>query len=230
MKAKLNWKEVGRFVAVLVQLITVITNVFKKVKVGPEIIDWLVGSGKDIFVGKLEELAAEFVKANTPEVPKPALVPEPEIDPMIRADCSVRPSYPDWVKTVMHPELENAGPAEYSAESIEQWLHDGQKDGKWTTGNNVYAKLQEKDNELLKTCLGLRDLEEIQKKGIAFFRKYFAGKAVFGWSGVVRSRFGDLVVPFLCEGGGEVVLRWRWLGVVWSGRGPALRHASSPKA
>ena len=227
MKAKLNWKEVGRFVAVLVQLITVITNVFKKAKVGPEIIDWLVGSGKDTFVGKLEELAAEFVKANTPEVPKPALVPEPEIDPMIRADCSVRPSYPDWVKTVMHPELENAGPAEYSAESIEQWLHDGQKDGKWTSGKNVYAHLKETGD--LKNHLGLRDLEEIQKKGIAFFRKHFAEKAVFGWASVVWDRHGRLRVPYLYGSGGEVVLRWDWLDSDWDGCNPALRHASSPK-
>jgi len=162
---------------------------------------------------------------------KPAPTPEPEvvIDTIIRVDRSIRPSYPDWVKTVMHPELEPTGPAEYDISKVEQWLHDGQKDGKWTSGNNVYDKLKEKDMKLLKGCLGLRDLEEIQKKGIAFFRKYFKGKAVFGWSGIVLNQNGDLVVPYLCELGDKAVLYWNWVVNVWYSLSPALRHASSPQ-
>ena len=70
MKTKLNWKEIGRFVSVLVQLFTIITGVFKKAKVGPEVIDWLLGSGKNFFVGKLDEIVAEFVKQNPSELPK----------------------------------------------------------------------------------------------------------------------------------------------------------------
>jgi len=159
---------------------------------------------------------------------KPAPIPEsePVIDPVIRVDRSVKPIYPDWVKEVLHPELENIGPAEYDASSIDQWLHDDQKNGNWTTGNNVYAKLKEKDCKLLKTCLGLRDLEEIQKKGITFFRKHFKGKAVLGWASVGENRDGNLFVPYLCEFGDEVVLRWSWLGIDWDDFGLALRHAS----
>lgn len=145
-------------------------------------------------------------------------------DSIIRVNRSVRPSYPDWAKTVMHPELEPTGPAEYDIEKVEQWLHDGQKDGKWIEGNKIYAHLKETDT--LKTCLGLRDLEEIQKKGIAFFRKYFQGKAVFGWKSVVRNRYGILFVPCLCEDDDEVVVRWSWLARGWDGRSPALRFAS----
>ncbi len=155
---------------------------------------------------------------------KPAPEPGPVIDSIIRVDRSIRPTYPDWVKTVMHPELEPLGPAEYDIAEVEQWLHEGQKDGKWIEGNNIYAHLKEIDT--LKTCLGLRDLEEIQKKGIAFFRKHFGGKAVFGWSGVVRLRHGDLCVPYLCGFGDRVVLYWSWLGLGWDGDYPALRHAS----
>ncbi|MDO8579513.1 MAG: hypothetical protein Q7R72_01415 [bacterium] len=156
------------------------------------------------------------------------VVPEPEtvINPTIRVDRSIRPSYPDWVKTVMHPELEPTGPAEYDISKIDQWLHEGQKDGKWTSGNNVYAKLKEKDMKLLKGCLGLRDLEDIQKKGIAFFRKYFKGKAIFAWSAVVRDRGDHLYVPYLCGYDVEVVLDWSWLANDWHDDNPALRHAS----
>ncbi len=147
------------------------------------------------------------------------------IDPIIRVDRSVKPTYPNWVKKILHPELENVGPAQYDVSSINEWLHDRQKNGQWTSGSNVYAKLKENDCELLKTCLGLRDLEEIQKKGIAFFRKYFKHKRVFGWASVVQNRGDDLDAPSLCEDGGEVVLGWGWLGSHWGGLSPALRHA-----
>lgn len=154
--------------------------------------------------------------------------PEVELDPIIRVDRSIRPSYPDWMKEVMHPELESVGPAEYDISAIEQWLHDGQKDGKYIEGNKIYNHLKKTDT--LKTCLGLRDLEEIQKKGIAFFRKHFKGKAVFGWASVVRDRDGDLIVPCLYECGGRVVLDWLWTDHAWYDYRPALRFASSTKA
>ena len=97
-------------------------------------------------------------------------------------------------------------------------------DGKWIEGNKIYTHLKKTDT--LKTCLGLRDLEEIQKRGIAYFRKHFAGKAVSAWASVVRHRDGNLRVPYLYEDGDKMVLHWRWLGYGWGGNRPALRHAS----
>lgn len=156
---------------------------------------------------------------------QPVTVPEPELvlDPIIRVDRSIRPSYPDWVKTVMHPELENTGPAEYDITKM-QWLHEGQKDEKWIEGSKIYTHL--KDTGDLKSHCGLRDLEEIQKKGIIFFRKHFAGKTVFGWSSVVQDLDGDLYVLYLYESDGKVVLNWSWLCHDWRSDNPGLRHAS----
>lgn len=148
-------------------------------------------------------------------------------DNIIRVDRSVRPAYPDWVNEVMHPGLENIGPAEYDIFAVEQWLHDDQKNGGYTRCKKIYAYL--KDTDMLKTCLGLRDLEEIQKKGVVFFRKYFRSKSVFGWKGVARDRDGILSAPFLYDDGVKVVLRWSWLGLDWDGGNPALRLASSAK-
>mgnify|MGYP001591697062 FL=1 len=145
-------------------------------------------------------------------------------DAIIRVDRSVRPSYPDWVERVEHPDLEPTGPTEYGISEVKQWFHDRQKNGKWIKGNEIHTYLKETDT--LKTCFGLRDLEEIQKKGIAFFRKHFQGKSVFAWKSVVRSRDGYLVVPFLYEYGGKVVLVWYWLGDIWRDDYPALRFAS----
>ncbi len=150
--------------------------------------------------------------------------PEVEVSPIIRVDRSIRPSYPDWVEKVTHLELEDVGPAEYDITKTEQWLHDGQKDGKWIEGKKIYAHLKETGD--LKNHYTLRDLEEIQKKGIVFFRNYFAGKAVFGWGSVVRHRDGDLSAPYLYEDGDKVVLHWFYLGYGWSSNYPGLRHAS----
>ncbi len=156
--------------------------------------------------------------------PAPSFEPEVVIDPIIRVDRSVRHSYPDWVKEVMHPELEDTGLCEYDISIVQQWLHEGQKDGKWIVGNQIYTHL--KNTGMLKSCLGLRDLEEIQKKGITFFRKHFKGKAVFGWAGIVRHRYGRLRVPYLYEDDGKVVLDWDWVDDDWCSLSPALRFAS----
>lgn len=144
---------------------------------------------------------------------------------IILVDRSISPSYPDWVETVMHPELEMTGPAEYDISAVEQWLHEKQKNDGYIEGREIYRYL--KNTDTLGACLGLRDLEEIQKKGVAFFGKHFQDKCVFGWKGVVRHRLGSLHAPCLREYGGKVVLHWRWLINLWFDLSPALRLASS---
>ncbi len=154
----------------------------------------------------------------------PAPKPEVPLDTIIRVDRSVRPVYPDWMKKVMHPELEATGPAEYDLATVQLWLHDGQKDGNWVKGQRIYDHLKKTDT--LKTCLGLRDGEEIKKKGIEVFRKFFGGKAVFLWASVVQDRDGNLRVPYLIVNGGEVVVHWLWLDYDWRVNDPAARFAS----
>lgn len=164
-------------------------------------------------------LADELViTERQPPVPKP----EVPLDTIIRVDRAVCPVYPDWMKKVMHPELEGAGPSEYDLTTIEQWLHDDQKKGV-VVGNRIYDHLKETDT--LKDCLGLRDGEEIKKKGTEVFRKFFGGKAVFLWASVVQRRNGRLHVPYLIEDGGGVVVYWDWLDDDWSGRDPAAHFA-----
>ncbi len=196
---------------------------FRRAGEGNALLEWLSTGDNLQQVGRLQRSEAELVLKE-----KPVPAPEPIIDSIILVDRSIRPSYPDWMKEVMHPELESVGPAEYDISAIEQWLHYGQKDGKYIEGNKIYNHLKKTDT--LKTCLGLRDLEEIQKKGIAFFRKHFKGKVVFGWAGIVRYRNGDLCVPCLCEHDGRVLLNWRWSDDAWHDDNPALRLASSTMA
>ena len=143
------------------------------------------------------------------------------MDTIIRVNRSVRPVYPDWVKVVMHPELEAVGPAEYDLANVELYLHDVQKNGERMEGTKLYHHFKETGS--LKNCLGFHDAIEIQKKGVKVFRKLFGGKVVFCWKSVVRSLDGNLFVPYVYGGGSLVVVGWRWLSNGWDSHGPAAR-------
>ena len=92
--------------------------------------------------------------------------PELSADPLIRVDRTIRPTYPDWVTKVLHPDLEATGPSEFNVATLDHWLHPNQKAGV-SKGKVIFEHL--KQNGMLASCLGLRDLEEIQEKGLAFF-------------------------------------------------------------
>ena len=157
---------------------------------------------------------------------KPRIAPQAQspLDSIIRVDRKVRPVYPDWMKRVMYPKLEAVGPAEYDLVKVELWLHDGQKNLGLVKGLDIYEHL--KNNRMLNSCLGLRDGEEIKKKGVAVFRKFFGGQAIFLWASVMLSRCGYLYVPYLIGSGGAVLLRWDWLEDDWRRYSPAARFAS----
>lgn len=171
---------------------------------------------------KLQKVLAIIREGQQPTIlEKPALAVS---DNIIRPNRIVTQDFPDWVDKVLHPELQKTGPVEYDVTKLEQWLHNGQKNGKWIKGQVIYEYL--KDKKMLESCINLADLLAIQTKGIDFFRQHFAGKVVFAWKSVVQHRDGRLYVPYLCDGGRGVVLRWHWLEDDWDGRSPALRLAS----
>ncbi len=140
---------------------------------------------------------------------------------VVKVDRSAKAAYPDWVKEVLHPELESTGSAEFNLKTLELWFHPNQQNGGVITGNPIYEHLR--DNGMLPTCLNLQDGLAIQKKGIAVFRKFFEGKAVFLWKSAVQSRNGNLFVPYLCEGGARVVVSWDRLDFDFHDDDPAAR-------
>lgn len=146
-----------------------------------------------------------------------------EWNPIIRVDRTVKPTYPDFVKEVKHPELELAGPGEFDVRKLDRWLHPKQVSG-YATGNEIYEKLIAE--KLFEGCFNLADLGAIQARGSMFYRKHFAGLVLPAWASVVLDRFGGLSVPYLCEDGGTVLRHWFWLGSNFDSRGPALRRAS----
>ena len=164
---------------------------------------------------------AEVLREGVKGVP---LSPEVLLDTLIRVDRSIRPVYPDWVETVMHPEFELTGPADYYLGTIDPWLHDGQKNDQDMEGNDLYKYLKEK--KMLESCLSLRDGEEIQRRGIDVFDRFFKDKSVFLWKSVVQDHFGQPFVPFLYARNGQLVVVWDCLSHRWKNDRPALRFVS----
>ena len=144
----------------------------------------------------------------------------PNLDFDIHVDRSVKPSYPDWVKKLMHPNLEMTGPTEYNLQDdVEQWLHDDQKSGD-VTGDIIYKYLRKTNT--LSSCLNLQDGLSIQPKGVRdlkIFYKLFSHKAVFLWGSVVLGQNGKLCVPRLYE----ATIRWIDLNSYLDSNHPALR-------
>lgn len=138
---------------------------------------------------------------------------EPTTDFIVHVDRSVKPSYPDRVGVVRHPELELEGPPVYNLQDgVEQWLH-GEQQRYSVRGSTIYEHLQ--GSGALSICLNLQDGLAIQQKGALVFHELFADQQVFLFGSVTTSEDDGtcLYVPYLYEAfvSGEIVLSWFWI-------------------
>lgn len=91
-----------------------------------------------------------------------------------------------------------------------------QRAGGSLSGTKVYAAI--KNNNLLERCLDLRDGEDIKKRGINFFRKYFKLGCRYKyalWKSVVPSDSGDLVFSYLTSFGEKVLIERQFLCAIF---------------
>ena len=137
----------------------------------------------------------------------------------IRVDRSVPVSYPDFVKQVVHPELEAFGPAEYSFARVQLFVHDNQKirldKGRliveYMSGDHIYSYLR--DTNTLRLCLGLAVALAIQSGGIAVFRRFFGEvSSVLFWKSLAQLHHGGFYVPFLSVQSNKIRIGWLWRG------------------
>lgn len=142
---------------------------------------------------------------------------------LLFVDRTIKPTYPDFVGKVLHPELEHTGPSHLDPALTPLYLHPKQKNGGALEGNKLYAFL--KETGLIEHCFSLRDGEEL-KKNPHLFPESWKGQFVFLWKSVVQHRGGGLSVPCVVLHGGQVCLHWYWLGDDWSGNVPAALSAS----
>jgi hypothetical protein len=149
-------------------------------------------------------------------------------DPIVHVDLLLPPY--GWQKKVRYPELEMTGPDQFDVRQLERWIHPNGQEDPDTFGSTILEYLEE--NSMLTSCLGVRDLLGIKRRGLGFFKKHFQGKLFFGWRSVVQVTYEDapdapeLVVPCLGLFTGEVVLDWRGVTVTWDSNYYALRFPS----
>ena len=162
----------------------------------------------------------------TPEISAHSVTPATLDTTDICISCLARPVYPHWMGRVMHPKFQNIGSSRYDLRTdVTPWRHDDQKDGKTLIrASVVYDYLETRDE--LKTCLGLLDAVEIQKKGAKVFRDIFGDTALlFFPRSAIESRSRIRYVPYLCISSNEVKDRWYWLGRRWHKHYRVLRFS-----
>src|SRR3989338_2565146 len=72
---KIDWKQFGQFLKMVIDLFKVITQTFKAMKIGPEILEWVTGTGQKKFT---EQFLVPLGTAYQDSLPKePAKKPEP---------------------------------------------------------------------------------------------------------------------------------------------------------
>ncbi len=157
-------------------------------------------------------------------VPKLLPYPEEGESSMISVDYTTKPTLPSWFDGWTHKEPQT-GRGQYDVSTLKHWLHPRQERGV-LRGGQILRYLE--DNGLLNNCLGIRDLEEIQRKGINFFREHFVGKKAFGWKSVALAhgksyRDDYRYVPLLVGQKSRVALRWCWIRVYMNASDIALR-------
>ena len=175
-------------------------------------------------LGLLKEIASDVKGVLPPKAANPVTAAAKELIDLVSVVYRIPPNLPSWFREWKHPDLNKPGDytSTFSCESLQRFLHDDQKVG-IVTGDFLYDYMV--GTHLIKGSLALRDLEEIQKKGIAYFRKHFKGLAVFAWASVSTEVDSFRYVPYLIEDGDSVFVRWRCLGNRWNSDSPALRFA-----
>lgn len=154
----------------------------------------------------------------------------PAQDSIIRIPFAAPIRYPGWAQGLKHPELERRGPAEYDLASLRPWTHPGQFDENGVKGSVIYAELVKEG--ILETCIGLRDLLEIRKKGVVQYRRFFGLSIVYGWKSIVEERvIGEerepyCLIPYLYVYNDCIIQDWNGIANDWYKAYVAYRHQS----
>jgi hypothetical protein len=101
--------------------------------------------------------------------------------------------YPQWA-IPMHKDLDKEGPAIFNPAGLDHWFHPVQKQGGPVKAQVVYDYLRSNERKvgenLIEGCLGLRELDAIKDRELAYYLEYFSETRIFGWRSVARSKKG----------------------------------------
>ena len=121
--------------------------------------------------------------------------------------------FPEWATGTLLPERKEKRSTPIRLDELELWHPRSSKKGAMETGAEVYRRITKA--RLIERCLSLREVIQIQRRGLRSYRKYFGGRAVFGWRSAVRDRLGFRYVPYLFEFGDGVYVHWYLFDFAW---------------
>lgn len=220
MKKPLNWNELGRLIAILVGIYTLITETFKKLRIGIEITAWVIGDGKEKFVALLTALGEEYgrSKVKDPNVLHEATI-DTETTPRLPFGGAVIESHTGMGKVVL---IQKRTDGLY-IDGKKVVLHrvSRQIGGKAIQGHELRTELV--GEKVLNACVEdfLLDhpefIPEDWKKDEQGNTRY-----IFFWGTIFRGpSSGYLYVRYLCWNGDAWVSDYNWLDSDWNGHYPA---------
>ena len=215
--SKLDWKGVGQFMAVLVQVWTIIRQVVVRERVGLEILDWIIAEGEQVFRTALYDLTDKY---------KEYLLYQKRLAESV-IDFDSTPVCPPGL-TIASDSVQIKsrvrGKRKLSDIRTRPHLDDGQTKGRWIKGYDLKTRLEGQEvcgAQLLDFYLEHPDLipEDLKKKGRIFF-----------WGTIYCVAGGSLYVRCLDWDGTRWVLSGRWLDYGWCGNCPAAVSASTSES
>ena len=225
MKKPLDWKALGQFVSVLVNLFAVIRNTLSGISVDLAFIGWLCAEGKESFIKTLTSLGQEYLATQRVRVIKPGLIIEVNLEakPRLPFDGATVEKHEGegWVRVEKRPDG-----LYINGKKVVLYLSEKQQNGEVIQGHNLREELSGRDilNANILDAL-LEYLELIPED----WKKDAKGNAryIFFWATVYRrDPDGYLFVRCLFWDGD----RWYWgyhgLGDGWFGYYPSAVRAS----
>lgn len=121
------------------------------------------------------------------------------------------------------------GKVKWKPESLELYLSEKQKDGRYINGNRLRQELEELP--ILNACI-LDFLEEHPELTPESWKKDENGNTryIYFWGTIFCDSHGSLYVRYWCWRDGAWRRSYDWLGSHWGGQSPALVLASAKKS
>ena len=227
MKNRIDWKQFGQFLKLVIDLFKLITGTFKEMKIGPEILEWVTGSGQKTLV-EYVSLVGKAYQATL--LKEPAL----KADPIrMEADLDADPILP-FAEAVFQGKKgtkhlrQGKVVLEYRPDEDELYVNgrklvlfvsELQKGGKTARGYTFQAEA-EANNPTNAT------LADVLYEHQEFIPKKSRDRVWFFWGTVFSDSDGGLSVRYLRWYGERWYRRYSWLGSGWGEHDPSASLAS----
>ena len=221
-----NWQLLGRLVAKIVALFTLVRNTFAEAGVGIDIVGWVLGDGKEVFVKSMKALGEQYMQTqrwrtvdeNTIEVNLDAS-PRLPFDGAALEWPKSSGQKKGWVKLQLRD-----GKLFLDGKEIILLLEEGQKTS-YVVGHELRKALEGKNalhpnvlDALFENAHLIPKSWKVDEQGRTRF--------IYFWAAGFRGSHGHLCVRYLYFDDGSWGRSFGWLGHDWSVRSPAAVLAS----